>query len=182
MGTAAGFLGGWVDNLFMRAIDVLMAFPTMLLALGLVATIGPGLVGVMLAVGIASVPRFARVVRASVLSVKENEYVMAARGVGQRELLVLFRHVLPNCLAPIVVLSTLLIADAILISSGLGFLGLGVQPPHAEWGVMLSDGRAYLRVAPHVATFPGLAIMFTVLGFNLLGDGLRDALDVRLTK
>lgn len=182
LGAIAGYFGKWVDHVIMRVIDVLMAFPSILLAIAMVAVLGPGLTNAMIAVGIVGVPHFARIVRSTVLSVKETEYIEAARAIGARDKRILFRHVLPNCLAPIIVQTTLSIGTAILDAAGLSFLGLGAQPPSPEWGAMLSDGRAALQTAPWVVTFPGLAILFTVLGFNLLGDGLRDALDPRLKR
>lgn len=180
LGLIAGFMGGKVDNAIMRLMDILMAFPGMLLALAIVSALGPGTVNLMIALGVYSVPFFARVVRGSVLSVKEMEYIEAAKAIGQSNFFIVFSHILPNCVGPILVLATLRIAIAILNGAGLSFLGLGPQPPTPEWGAMLSSGRTYLRIAPWVATYPGLAIMFVVLGFNIFGDGLRDALDPRL--
>lgn len=179
-GLIAGFYGGLSDNLIMRAMDVLLAFPGLLLAIAIVAVIGPGLENVIIAVGVFSVPEFARLVRGSILSTKQQEFMVAAQVVGARDARVMTHHLLPNVLAPILVLATLRIATAILTAASLSFLGLGAQPPTPEWGAMLADGREYMVLAPHVATFPGLAILVTVLGFNLLGDGLRDALDPRL--
>lgn len=163
-----------------RAVDILLAFPGILLAIVVVAILGPGLWNAMLAVGISFIPTYVRVVRGSVLELREKEFVEAARALGTHSLAIIRRHILPNCLAPIIVLSTLQLASAILWASGLGFLGLGAQPPTPEWGTMLGRSQLYIRVAPHVAIFPGLAIALAVLGFNLLGDGLRDALDPRL--
>ena len=180
LGSVGGYLGGYVDHVIMRAMDVLLAFPGIFLALGIIAALGPGLLNLMLAAGISSVPQFARIVRASVLSLKEREFVEAALALGSGSGRVMFRHLLPNCLAPIIVQSTLRMATVLLTASGLSFLGLGVQPPTPEWGAMLSNARSYLIVAPHVATIPGLAIMVVVVGFNLFGDGLRDTLDPRL--
>jgi ABC-type dipeptide/oligopeptide/nickel transport system permease subunit len=183
LGVPLGAVPGYyprVDLLVQRLIDIMLAFPGLLLAIVLISILGVGLINVMVAIGVASIPTYARLVRGSVLSIKEMDYIVAARAMGMGDLRIIFHHVLPNCLAPIIVQSTLQIATAILFAAGLGFLGLGAKPPLPEWGVMLSTGRDYLRVAPHVATFPGLAIMFAVLGFNLLGDGLRDALDPRL--
>ncbi len=180
LGAVGGYLGGGMDNLIMRSMDVLLAFPSIFLALGIIAALGAGLVPLMLAAGISSVPQFARIVRGSVLSLKEREFVEAALALGSGSGRVLFRHLLPNCLAPIIVQSTLRMATVLLTASGLSFLGLGVQPPTPEWGAMLSNARSYLIVAPHVATIPGLAIMVVVVGFNLFGDGLRDVLDPRL--
>ncbi len=180
LGSVGGYLGGHVDNIIMRAMDVLLAFPGIFLALGIIAALGTGLLNLMLAAGISSVPQFARIVRASILSLKEREFVEAALALGSRSGRIMFRHLLPNCLAPIIVQSTLRMATVLLTASGLSFLGLGVQPPTPEWGAMLSNARSYLIVAPHVATIPGVAIMVVVVGFNLFGDGLRDTLDPRL--
>ena len=180
LGLAGGFYGGFIDNLIMRVMDVLLAFPGLLLAIAIVAVIGPGLENVIIAVGVFSVPEFARVVRGSILATKHQEFVVAAQVVGARDSRIMVQHLLPNVLAPILVLATLRIATAILTAASLSFLGLGAQPPTPEWGAMLSDGREYMVLATHVATFPGLAILLTVLGFNLLGDGLRDALDPRM--
>jgi len=180
LGAASGYRGGWVDSLVMRSMDVLLSFPSILLAIVVVAALGPGLTNAMIAIGVALVPVYARLTRGMVLYVKELDFVEAARMVGARGSRILFRHIMPNCLAPIIVQSTLNIASAILSAAALGFLGLGAQPPTPEWGVMLSKGRTYLRVAPHVSIFPGIAIMLTVLAFNLVGDGIRDALDPRM--
>jgi len=181
LGTVAGYLGGPVDETIMRALDVLLAFPYLLLAIAIVSALGPGLANTILAVGIWATPGFARVVRGSVLSVKEQEYVAAARAIGASTARIVARHVLPNCISILIVYSALYMASAILLEAALSFLGLGVQPPTPSWGLMVSTGRDALVIAPHIATFPGLAIAFAVLGFNLLGDGLRDALDPKLT-
>lgn len=180
LGLASGYYGGWPDTLIMRLLDVQLAFPGLLVAICIIAIIGPGLENVILAVGIFSVPLFARVTRGQVLTLKEQEFILAARMMGAQDGRIMLTHLLPNAVAPILVLCTLRIATAILTAASLSFLGLGAQPPIPEWGAMLSDGRAYLSIAPHVATTPGLAILVTVLAFNLLGDGLRDALDPRL--
>ena len=180
IGAISGFLGGTTDILIQRVIDTLLAFPGILLAIVLVATFGTGLTNVMIAVGVASIPIYARIVRGSVLQVKNREFVEAAIALGRGRMPTLFKHVIPNVMAPIIVQSSLQMAVAILFAAGLGFLGLGARPPQPEWGLMLARGREYLAVAPHVATFPGLAIVFVVLGFNLLGDALRDALDPRM--
>nr|WP_085506708.1 nickel transporter permease [Thalassobacillus devorans] len=180
LGAVAGFFGRWVDQIIMRLIDIMMAFPSILLAIALVAVLGKSLTNAMIAVGIVGVPHFARIVRSTVLSVKETEYIEASRVIGAKNGRILFSHVLPNCLAPIIVQATLTIGTAILDAAGLSFLGLGAQPPLPEWGAMLSDGRSALQTAPWVVMFPGFAILLVVLGFNLLGDGLRDALDPRL--
>jgi peptide/nickel transport system permease protein len=180
LGLVAGYYGRALDLLIMRFIDLLLAFPNVLLALAIIAILGPSIFNLMIAVGISATPGYARLVRGSVLSAKENTYVEAAIAVGVPDRLIIWRHILPNVLAPVIVLSTLGMAGAILTGAALSFLGLGVQPPTPEWGVMLSDGRNYLRKAWWVTTFPGLAIMITVLAINMLGDGLRDALDPRL--
>jgi len=180
LGMVGGYYGGTFDNLIMRLMDILLAFPGIFLAIAIIAVLGPGLTNLMLAAGIYSIPQFARIVRGSVLSLKEKEFVEAARAVGEKDFNILFRYLLPNSMAPIIVQTTLRMATVLLTASGLSFLGLGVQPPTAEWGAMLSNARAYLITAPHVATVPGLAIMLVVMGFNLFGDGLRDSLDPRL--
>lgn len=180
LGALSGFYGGRLDNVVMRAMDVLLAIPSILLAIAIVSAFGGGLVNVMIAVGIASIPQYARIVRASVISVKEQEFVEAARAVGARDFRIIVKHIIPNSLAPIIVQGTLGVAGAILAAAGLSFIGLGIQPPTPEWGAMLSAGRHLIRTAWHVATFPGIAIMITIFALNLLGDGLRDALDPRL--
>lgn len=179
VGALSGYLGGVTDLVVQRIIDTLLAFPGILLAIVLVATFGTGLTNLMIAVGIAAIPVYARIVRGSVLSMRKREFVEAADALGRRKLPILFKHVIPNVLSPIIVQSSLQMAIAILFAAGLGFLGLGARPPQPEWGLMLARGREYLAVAPHVATFPGIAIILVVLGFNLLGDALRDALDPR---
>jgi peptide/nickel transport system permease protein len=180
LGSIAGFRGGTVDNVVMRAMDIMLAFPSILLALAIVALMGPGLANVMLAVGIVSVPTYARIARASVLSESRRDYVEASRALGADQVRVLFRHLLPNSLSPLIVAASLGIGTAILEAAALGFLGLGAQPPLAEWGLMLSDNRQKLFSEWWLVVVPGVAIMLTVLGFNLLGDGLRDTLDPRL--
>lgn len=180
LGAVAGYAGGRSDNLIMRVMDVLLAFPALLLAIAIVAVLGPGLINALLAIGIVSIPIYARVMRASVLSAKEMEYVQAAMAVGASPTRILFIHILPNSVTPLVVQGTLGIASAILDAAALSFLGLGAQPPDPEWGSMLGAERNQVFTAPHLVFFPGLAIMITVLAFNLLGDGLRDALDPRL--
>jgi ABC-type dipeptide/oligopeptide/nickel transport system permease subunit len=180
IGAVSGYLGGWADLLVQRLIDILLAFPGILLAIVLVAILGVGLPQVMVAVGIVSIPVYARLVRGQVLSLRSQEFVDAARAMGATAGRVIWRHILPNTLAVIIVQSTLQIAAAILAAAALGFLGLGAQPPAAEWGSMLSNARQYIRLAPHNVTFPGVAIMLTVLGFNLVGDAIRDALDPRM--
>ncbi len=179
VGAISAFMGGWVDMTVQRLVDTLLAFPGILLAIVLVATFGTGLTNLMIAVGIAAIPIYARIIRGSVLSIRNREFVEAAGALGRRRMGTLFKHVIPNALAPLIVQSSLQMAIAILFAAGLGFLGLGAKPPQPEWGLMLARGREYLAVAPHVATFPGVAIILVVLGFNLLGDALRDALDPR---
>ena len=179
-GLVAGLGGGVWDQAIMRSIDTLMAFPYFLLAIAIIAALGPGLVNGMIAVAVVNIPFYSRIVRATVLAVRETEYVQAARALGVSELRLSLTHVLRNCLAPVIVAVTLNVGGMITALAGLSFLGLGVQPPVSDWGSMLSSSRQYINVAPHVATLPGLAIFLAVLGFNLLGDGLRDALDPRL--
>jgi len=179
IGLIAGFFGGAWDNVLMRFMDIMLAIPYVLLAIAIVAILGPGLWNTMIAIGIVTIPQFARVVRSSVLEIKATDYVEAARAIGAGSVRIMLRHVLVNSLSPLIVQSTMTIASAILNAAALGFLGLGAQPPIPEWGVMLSDGRLLLLVAPWIVTFPGIAIMLSVLGFNMLGDGLRDALDPR---
>lgn len=181
-GALAGFVGGWVDNAIMRFMDVLLAFPALLLAIAIVTVLGEGLINALLAIGIVSIPAYARVARASVLTVKEWDFVLADRAIGVPPGRILFRSILPHTLTPLIVQGTLGIATAILDAAALSFLGLGAQPPMAEWGSMLGAERNQVFTAPHLVFFPGFAIMLTVLGFNLLGDGLRDALDPRLRK
>lgn len=179
IGALSGFFGGWVDTLVMRAIDTFLAFPGRLLAITLVAAMGPSFLTLYLAIGITSVPHYARVVRAGVLSQKEKEYVEAARMTGEAPMRILFYQILSNCIAPILVLVSLDFAHAILVESSLSFLGLGFPPPAPSWGLMLSEARGYMEIAPHVAIIPGLVISLTILGFNLIGDGLRDIFDPR---
>jgi ABC-type dipeptide/oligopeptide/nickel transport system permease subunit len=180
LGALAGYLGGATDNVIMRFMDVLLAFPALLLAIAIVSILGPGLINALLAIGIVSIPVYARVVRATVLTVREMEFVEAARSLGGGTLYVLFGRILPNSLTPLIVQGTLGIATAILDAAALSFLGLGAQPPTPEWGTMLGAERNQVFTAPHLVFYPGLAIMLTVLAFNLLGDGMRDALDPRL--
>lgn len=181
LGAIGGFLGGWVDNLIMRFMDVLLAFPSLLLAIAIVSVLGHGLQNALLAIAIVSIPIYARVVRGSVLSIKEQEYVSASKALGGSPWHILFRRILPNSVPPLIVQGTLGVATAILDAAALSFLGLGAQPPTAEWGTMLGTERNQVFTAPHLVFFPGLAIMITVLAFNLLGDGLRDAFDPRLS-
>ncbi len=182
LGSVAGFVGGWTDNIIMRFMDVLLAFPSLLLAIAIVTVLGRGLQNALLAIAIVTIPVYARVVRASVLSVKEQEYVSASRALGAGQFQILFQRILPNSLPPLIVQGTLGIAGAILEAAALSFLGLGAQPPTPEWGTMLGSERNQVFSAPHLVFFPGIAIMITVLAFNLLGDGLRDALDPRLAQ
>jgi ABC-type dipeptide/oligopeptide/nickel transport system permease subunit len=180
LGSVAGYLGGWVDAALMRAVEVLLAFPYLLLAIAIVSALGSGALNTTIAVGIWGAPPVTRIVRSSVLALKEAEYVGAARALGASSLMLIARHILPNVLPTVIVYGSLFMANAILVEAALSFLGLGVQPPTPSWGLMVATGRDFLLVAPHIATIPGLAIMVAVLGFNLLGDGLRDALDPRL--
>jgi peptide/nickel transport system permease protein len=179
LGLLAGYRGGWVDAVIMRGVDILLAFPSILLAIAIVAVMGPGIGNAMIAVSVVMVPQYARLVRASVLSIREMAYVEAARALGAGDARIVLRGILPNCMAPLIVQSTLSMGTAILDAAGLSFLGLGAQPPTPEWGAMLSGGRELLLQAPWVMAFPGLAIFVVVLGLNLFGDGLRDALDPR---
>jgi len=180
LGLVSGFYGGWTDNIIMRAAEVIFAFPGLLFAITIMAVIGPSLYNVFLALGLVSWTSLARVVRGSVLSIKQQEYIEAARVLGASNARILFRHILPNTVAPAIILVTLGIGGAILAEASLSFLGLGAQPPTPSWGSMLSTGRDYLLQAPWLSIYPGLAIFLTVMGFNLLGDGLRDLLDPRM--
>jgi peptide/nickel transport system permease protein len=180
LGIVSGYYGRWIDTLIMRFIDILLAFPGLLLALAVVSALGPSLLNVMIAVGIFSIPTFARIVRGSTLSVKKMEYIDAIKVLGASDIKIIFVHILPNILSPIIVQGTLRLATSILSVAGLSFLGMGAQPPTPEWGAMLSSGRDFLYSAPHIALFPGLAIAIIVLAFNIFGDGLRDALDPRM--
>ncbi len=180
LGLMAGYFGGWTDSVIMRIMDILLAFPSILLAIAIVAVRGASLGNTIIAVAVVGVAGYARVVRSVVLSVRERDYVEAARMIGVGNTSIMFRHILPNSLSPIIVQVTIGVGGAILTAAALGFLGLGAQPPAPEWGAMIADGTPFLRQSPHMVIFPGLAIMFTVLGFNLLGDGLRDALDPQL--
>lgn len=180
LGAVAGYYGGKLDNIIMRIMDIFLAVPSILLAIAIVSALGPNLLNLMIAVSISSVPRYARIVRASVLSIRDQEFIEAARAIGANDARIICRHIIPNSLAPVIVQGTLGVAGAILSTAGLSFIGLGIQPPAPEWGSMLSGGRQYLRYAWWVTTFPGVSIMITILSLNLLGDGLRDALDPRL--
>lgn len=179
IGMACGYFAGPLDAIVMKIMDALMAFPTILLALFFITILGTGTYPAIIGVGVASIPRFARLVRSSVLSIKEKEYFEAERAIGQSAVLIMARHVLPNCIGPIIVQATLTMGNSIISVAGLGFLGLGAEPGVPEWGAMLSDARSYLSSMPQIAMYPGVAIALTVLGFNLLGDGLRDVLDVK---
>ena len=180
LGAIAGSYGGWLDNIIMRVMDVLLAFPSLILAITIVTVLGPGIINALIAISIVSIPAYARVMRASVLSIREMDYVSATRALGGSNFQIIFRRILPNALTPLIVQATLGIASAILDAAALSFLGLGAQPPTPEWGSMLGAERNQVFTAPYLVFYPGLAIMLTVLSFNLLGDGLRDALDPRL--
>jgi len=182
LGALAGYIGGWFDNVIMRVMDVILGFPSLLLAIAIVAVLGPGLENALIAIAIVSIPAYARVMRAQVLSIRETDFVSASRALGANARQILLRRVVPNAMTPLVVLATLGVATAILEAAGLSFLGLGAQPPTAEWGTMLASERNNLFTSPHLVFFPGFAIMITVLGFNLMGDGLRDALDPSLNR
>ncbi len=182
IGAIAGFFGGWTDNILMRIMDVVLGFPSLILAIAIVFVLGPGIRNTLLAIAIVTIPQYARVMRASVLAIKEVDYVSASRALGSSSWRILATRVVPNAMTPLVVLGTLGVATVILEAAALGFLGLGAQPPTPEWGAMLAAERARIFTAPHLMIFPGLAIMVTVLGFNLMGDGLRDALDPTLNK
>ncbi|KSU64278.1 peptide ABC transporter permease [[Bacillus] enclensis] len=180
LGIVAGYYGRWVDTIISRFFDIMLAFPSILLAIAVVAALGPSLRNALIAIAIINIPNFGRLIRSRVLSVKQEEYVMAAKAIGMKDSRILFSHVLPNSMAPIIVQGTLAIATAIIEAAALGFLGLGAQAPTPEWGKMLADARMFMLQAPWTMIFPGLAIMLTVLGFNLMGDGLRDALDPKM--
>jgi peptide/nickel transport system permease protein len=181
LGSIAGYIGGFVDTLIMRVMDVMLSIPGLLLAIGIVAMLGPGLVQIMIAVGATQIPIFARLLRGSILAQRENDFVLAARAVGVPRRTILASHILPNAISPVIVQGTLALATAIIDVAGLGFLGLGPQDPSTpEWGTMLTDTTRYLQTAPYLALIPGAAIVVSVLGFNLIGDGLREALDPKL--
>jgi peptide/nickel transport system permease protein len=181
LGAISGFLGGWTDTLIMRLMDIMLSIPGLLMAIGIAALLGPGLSSIMIAIGVVNVPIFARLLRGSVLGQKGNDFVLAARAVGVPRRTILLSHILPNAISPVIVAATLALATAIIDAAGLGFLGLGPQDPSTpEWGTMLTDTVRYLQTAPHLAIIPGLAIVVSVLGFNLIGDGLREALDPKL--
>ena len=181
LGSLAGYIGGWVDNIIMRLMDVLLAFPSLMLAIAIVAVLGPGLINALIAISFVSIPVYARILRASILQVKEQDFVTASVALGASPFGLLLGHVLPNALTPIIVQATLGVASAILEAAALSFLGLGAAPPTPEWGLMLGEERSSIFNAPHLVFIPGIAIMLTVLSFNLIGDGLRDALDPRLS-
>lgn len=180
IGAIAGFYGGKIDNVIMRIMDIFLAMPSILLAICIVAALGSSIIHLIMAIGVSFIPQFSRVVRAQVLSVRDEEFVEAARAIGSKDMTMIVREILPNCTAQIIVQATLGVASAILSTSGLSFIGLGIAPPAPEWGSMLAGGRIYIRDAVHITLFPGLAIVITILALNLLGDGLRDALDPRL--
>jgi len=182
LGMAAGYLGGWVSTAIMRFMDALWALPSLILALSIATVLGPGVKNIVIAVGITFTPGFARIMYAQVLVTREEVFVKAARALGARHLRLLLAHIFPSCLAPIVVYSSLMAAQAVIAEAGLSFLGIGVIPPQAAWGSMLREGYPFLRMAPWVSIFPGLAVFLLVLAFNFLGDGLRDALDVKMTQ
>lgn len=180
LGIVAGYYGHWVDTIISRIFDIMLAFPSILLAIAIVAILGPSLQNALIAIAIINVPNFGRLVRSKVLSVKQDEYIMAASAIGMKDSRILFRHILPNSISPVIVQATLAIATAIIEAAALGFLGLGATPPTPEWGKMLADSKNYITNAPWTLFFPGMAIMLTVLGFNLMGDGLRDVLDPKM--
>jgi peptide/nickel transport system permease protein len=181
-GAVSGYYGRGLDSLLMRVMDVLLSIPQIILAIAIVGAMGASLLNLMIAVGISVLPRYARLVRASAMSLRDLEFIEAARAAGASDLRIILQNILPNCMAPLIVLSTLGVAQAILSAATLSFLGLGIQPPTPEWGSMLSDGRQFLRNAPHITIFPGLAIVIVVMALNMLGDGLRDALDPKLRR
>jgi peptide/nickel transport system permease protein len=180
LGIVAGYYGRWVDSRISRIFDIMLAFPSILLAIAVVSILGPSLQNALIAIAVINIPNFGRLVRSRVLSVKQEEFIMAARAVGMKDTRILFHHILPNSISPVIVQATLAIATAIIEAAALGFLGMGAQPPTPEWGKMLADSKQYLVQAPWTLFFPGIAIMLTVLGFNLMGDGLRDALDPKM--
>ena len=182
LGAAAGYFGGKTDHYIMRVMDIFLSIPQLLFAISVAASLGPGLGNLMLAVGVAAIPQYARVVRSGVLSIRSLDYIEASTASGGSSFYIILKHILPNCAAPLIVQSTLGVAFAILIAAGLSFIGLGLEPPNPEWGAMLSTGREYIRDFPHLTIFPGLAIMLTILSLNFLGDGLRDVLDPKLRR
>ena len=180
LGIIAGYYGKWIDMIISRIFDIMLAFPSILLAIAVVSVLGPSLQNALIAIAIINIPNFGRLIRSKVLSIKEEEYITSAKAIGMRDIRILFSHILPNSMAPVIVAGTLAIASAIIEAAALGFLGLGAQAPAPEWGKMLADARMYLRNAPWTMIFPGVAIMLPVIGFNLMGDGLRDALDPKM--
>ncbi len=182
LGAAAGYYGGKIEGLIMRVTDIFSAIPSILMGVVIVSILGGSTINLMIAVGISSVPNFVRITRAAVLTVKNEEYVEAARALGKTDMYIIFRHILPNCLSPIIVQTTLRVASAIVSASSLSFLGLGIKPPSPEWGALLTAGKTYIRGYSYLCLFPGLAIMITVLAFNMVGDGLRDAMDPKLKR
>ena len=182
LGVIAAYYGGVIETVIMRVIDVLMAIPSIILSISICAALGSGIVNTMIAVGISSIPTYARVFRSSVISEKSKEYIEAARAVGAGNARIILKHILPNSIAPVIVQASLGVAQAITTAASLSFIGLGIQPPNPEWGALLSSGRQYIRDFPHMVVYPGIAIMLTVLALNLIGDGLRDALDPRLKR
>ncbi|WP_017381158.1 ABC transporter permease [Paenisporosarcina sp. TG-14] len=180
LGIVAGYYGKWVDTIISRIFDIMLAFPSILLAIAVVSVLGPSLQNALIAIAIINIPNFGRLIRSKVLSIKEEEYITSAKAIGMKDIRILFSHILPNSMSPVIVQGTLAIATAIIEAAALGFLGLGAQAPTPEWGKMLADARVNFINAPWTMIFPGLAIMVTVLGFNLMGDGLRDALDPRM--
>lgn len=182
IGAVAAYYGGITDTVLMRVIDIMMSIPSMILAIAICASLGPGLVNTMIAVGFSSVPTYARVVRSAVLTVKQQEYIEASRAIGAGSRVIILKHIIPNCMAPIIVQASLGVGNAILSAASMSFIGLGIQPPVPEWGAMLSAGRTYIRDFPQMVVFPGLCIMITIFSLNLAGDGLRDALDPRLKR
>ncbi|PUB08495.1 ABC transporter permease [Paenisporosarcina sp. OV554] len=180
LGIVAGYYGKWIDTIISRVFDIMLAFPSILLAIAVVSVLGPSLQNALIAIAIINVPNFGRLIRSKVLSIKEEEYITSAKAIGMQDIRILFSHILPNSMAPVIVQGTLAIATAIIEAAALGFLGLGAEAPLPEWGKMLADARVNFINAPWTMIFPGLAIMLTVLGFNLMGDGLRDALDPRM--
>jgi len=180
LGAIAGFYGGKVDNVIMRFMDIFLAIPNILLNISITAALGGGLVNMLIAMGVSSTPTYCRTLRAEILKVRNQEFVKAARAAGASDMLIIVKHIVPNCLAPMIVRITMSIGSAILSCASLSFIGLGISPPTAEWGSMLASGREFIRTAPHICTFPGLAIMLTVLALNLMGDGIRDAFDPKM--
>jgi len=181
LGVVSGYYGGWIDLILMRITDLFFAFPFFILAIGVIAALGPGLKNVMLVLGLVTWPEYARMVRAKTLALREEPFVEAARAAGAGDARIMFFHILPNCIGPVIVMATLGMANAILSASGLSFLGMGVQPPEPEWGAMLNEARVYMRTAPHLVIVPGLVIMLAVMALNFIGDGLRDALDPKMS-